>query len=136
MLSRLQVTQAGLGTALVRIVLGAIFMKEGSGKLFGWFGGEGFAAACQYFDSLGIPFPVLNTLLVSSVEFFGGLTLFLGFLTRLAAIPIAITMVVAILTAHRGGGWQYPLLILACCANLLQAGSGPFSLDRFLTRGS
>jgi len=134
MLKRLQATQAGWGTTLVRIVMAIIFIKEGSGKLLGWFGGEGFSASCAYFTHLGIPFPVFNTFLVSSIEFFGGLAFLVGFLTRPAAIPIAITMVMAILTAHRDGGWQYPLLIFSTCAALLEAGSGALSLDRFLSQ--
>lgn len=133
MCKRFQTTQAGWGIAVLRIVLGYIFIREGSGKLLGWFGGGGFAAACQYFTELGIPFPVLNTFLVSSVEFFGGVALFVGFLTRLAAIPLAIAMVAAIFTAHIGGGWSYPVLIIAVCVALFHNGAGPFSLDKALS---
>jgi putative oxidoreductase len=111
-----------------------IFIREGSGKLFGWFGGGGFEAACQYFTELKIPWPVLNTIVVSGTEFFGGLALAAGFLTRLAVIPLSITMGVAIVTAHLGGGWGYPTLIIAVCAELFQVGAGPFSLDRALSQ--
>ncbi len=135
MTKRLQSTQAGVTVALLRIVLGTIFIKEGSGKLFGWFGGGGFASACEYFTGLGIPFPVLNTILVSGTEFFGGLALLIGFFTRLAAIPLAVTMGVAVVTAHLGGGWGYPVLIIAVCGVLFQNGAGPFSLDRVLSQG-
>ena len=133
MCKRFQTTQAGWGIAVLRIVLGYIFIREGSGKLLGWFGGGGFAAACQYFTELGVPFPVFNTFLVSSAEFFSGLALFAGFLSRLAVIPLAVTMVVAIFTAHIGGGWSYPVLIIAVCAALFHAGSGPWSLDKTLS---
>lgn len=133
MLKKIQQTQAGWGMAILRIVLGVIFIREGSGKLLGWFGQGGFAVACQYFTELGIPFPVFNTFLVSSTEFFAGLALFVGFLTRLAVIPLSITMVVAIFTAHLGSGWSYPVLIMAVCAALLQTGSGPLSLDKGMT---
>lgn len=134
MLKWLQSTRAGWGVTLLRIVLGVIFFREGAAKLFGWFGGGGFSGTCAFFAQLGIPFPELNTFLVGWTEFLGGIALLLGFLTRLAAIPIALTMVVAILTAHRDGGWSYPLLIIATSAALLQTGSGLLSLDRILAR--
>ncbi len=127
---RIQRTEAGWGVTLVRWVLGMIFFREGSMKFFGWFGGGGWAATCAYFSSLGIPFPELNAWLVAATEFFGGIAFLLGFLSRLAAIPVGATMLVAILTAHLKGGWSYPLLILAGCLLMIQAGSGPFSLDR------
>lgn len=130
---RIQKTEAGWGVTLVRLVLGMIFFREGSMKFFGWFGGGGWAATCAFFSNLGIPFPELNAWLVAATEFFGGIAFLLGFLGRLAAIPVGVTMVVAILTAHLEGGWNYPFLILACCLLLVQAGSGPLSLDRWMT---
>ncbi len=132
MLMKFQATQAGWAIALLRILLGVIFIKEGSGKLLGWFGGGGFAAAVAYFTEMGIPLPAFSTFLVSSVEFLGGLCFLSGFLTRIAAIPIMVTTSIAILTAHLGGGWQYPVLIIASSLVLFKEGAGPFSLDRAL----
>lgn len=132
--SKIVRTQAGLGVSLLRLALGLIFFKEGAGKLFGWFGGGGWAATCAYFQNLGIPFPELNAFLVGYTEFLGGAALVVGLLTRLAAVPIGITMVVALLTAHRGGSYHYPLLILAACLALVEAGGGRISLDRVLTQ--
>lgn len=133
-------TQADVSLSLLRVILGMIFFKEGTGKLLGWFGGGGWSATCAYFQSLGIPFPELNAFLVGITEAGGGLALLVGFLTRFAVIPIGITMVVAILTAHRDGGYHYPLLILMICFVFLRAGSGYLSLDylaaRFLDRRS
>lgn len=129
----LRTMQTGWGTTLLRIVMGAIFFREGAGKLFGWFGGVGFAGTCAFFARLGIPFPELNALLVGWTELLAGIAFLLGFLTRAAVIPIIITMAVAILTAHRDGGWSYPLLIIAASLVLLQADSSLLSLDRFLS---
>src|SRR5271157_34883 len=53
----------------------------------------------DFFVSLGIPFPMLNAYLSSSVECFGSLLLIVGLASRLTAIPVAITMAVAYLTA-------------------------------------
>jgi putative oxidoreductase len=133
MIKKILATRAGLATSLLHIVLGIIFIKEGSGKLFGWFGGGGIADISGYFQNLGIPFPLANAYLVGYTEFLGGIALLAGFLTRLAALPIVITMLVAIFSAHRDGGYNYPLLILASCLVLVQAGGGPFSLDRLMT---
>lgn len=135
MLRAIQRSQAGWGIAVLRIVLGLLFFREGAGKMLGWFGGEGLLATCSYFLQLGIPLPYLNAVLVSSVELIGGAALLVGFLTRLAVMPIAMTMVVAVLTAHQQGGWSYPLLIIATCTALFHAGSGPFSLDQRLSKG-
>ena len=134
MLTKIRATSAGWGIWILRIALGLIFIREGSGKLLGWFGGGGFAAACQYFSELGLPFPTASTFLISSVEFLSGLALFFGFMTRLAVIPLSVTMVAAIFTAHIGGGWGYPFLVIAVCAALFHSGSGPLSLDRAMSR--
>lgn len=124
----------GVTVTLVRLVLGVIFFREGSMKFFGWFGGGGWAATCAYFAGLGISFPEFNAWLVAATEFFGGICFLLGFASRLAAIPVGTTMVVAIVSAHLQGGWSYPLLILASCFLLIEAGSGKFSLDRWMSR--
>lgn len=136
LLLRFTATRAGWGVAVLRLALGIIFFREGSGKLLGWFGGSGFAGTCAYFRQLGIPFPEINAWFVATVEFLGGLAFLLGFMSRAAAVPIAATMAVAVLTAHRQEGWSYPVLILASCAALFQAGSGPLSIDRRLSGGS
>ena len=120
--------------SLVRLVLGMIFFREGAMKFFGWFGGGGWASTCAYFAKLGIPFPEFNAWLVAATEFFGGTCFLLGLGSRLAAVGVGITMIVAIFSAHLQGGWGYPLLILASCILLIQAGSGRFSLDRLLSR--
>lgn len=127
-------TQAGVSVSLLRFVLGFIFFKEGAGKIFGWFGGGGFVSTCAYFQKLGIPFPEFNAYFVGYTEFLGGIALLAGLLTRLAAFPIAMTMITAILTAHKTGGYNYPLLILACCLVLMRLGGGKISVDRFLNR--
>ena len=127
-------TDAGYGISVLRFILGIIFFREGAMKLFGWFGGGGWASTCSFFAELGIPFPELNAWLVGSTELFGGMALVLGLLTRLASIPIAITMAVAIVSAHVDGGWSYPLVVLVSCLALIEQGSGVLSLDRLLIR--
>ena len=125
-------TNVGWSVSIMRAVLGGIFIKEGGGKLYGWFGGGGLDSTCIFFTKLGIPFPELNAYLVGGVELYGGMLLLIGLLTRVAALPIAMTMVVAILTAHADGGYNYQLLIIMSCIILMHLGGGSLSLDKKL----
>jgi putative oxidoreductase len=78
---------------LVRVALGVMFAQSGWGKL------QNLERTAGFFDGLGIPAPGFHALLVGNVELAGGVLLAIGLLTRLVAIPLAITMVVAIFTA-------------------------------------
>src|SRR5688572_23284053 len=79
------------GLLLIRAVLAMVFIYHGGQKLFGWFGGYGIVGTAGWMASVGIPFPMLSTVLAASVEFFGGIILLLGTGARLAAIPMAFT---------------------------------------------
>jgi|SRR5581483_128737 len=126
---------SGLGPLLARLTVGVVFMTTGWGKL------HGLEDVTKYFTELHIPAPAFQAALVASTEFFGGLFLLLGLLTRLAALPLAVTMVVAILTAKRGdidglstllGFEEFTYLMIFLW--LAVAGPGPLSLDRLLGR--
>src|SRR5262245_13403487 len=107
-----------IGLLLIRAVLAAVFIYHGGQKLFGLFGGYGITGTAGWMGSVGIPVPTLSAVLAGSAEFFGGLVLLAGTGARIAAVPMAFTMVVAILTAHRSafdsraGGMEYPLTLL------------------------
>jgi putative oxidoreductase len=99
MLVRLLATNGDWVLTVARVVLGVAFFVHGSQKLFGWFGGHGLSATIKTFrDQMGIPAPL--TYLAIAAEFFGGLGLIIGLLTRVAALGIAITMVVAMIKVH------------------------------------
>jgi putative oxidoreductase len=108
---------APLGWPLVRIVTGLLLIPHGAQKLFGWFGGYGLSGTGEYFaSSLGMSPGILWAGLAGGVEFFGGLALVLGLLTRPAALGVTVLMAVA-LSMHVGegffwtnGGYEYPLL--------------------------
>ena len=134
LLKKIICTQAGIGVSLTRIVIGIIFFKAGSGKLFGWFGGYGIQAVSQFFTDLKIPYPLFNAYLVGCSEFLCGIGLVVGLLTRLAVIPLSITMIVAIFTAHKEGDFYYPLVILTTCITLFETGGGLISFDRLIVR--
>jgi putative oxidoreductase len=96
-------------------------------------------------DHLGIPAPLAY--LAIAAEFFGGLGLIVGFLARVAALGIAITMVVAMAVVHwkfgffinwfgdkQGHGVEYHLLAVALAVVIIVHGAGAFSLDRIVYR--
>jgi len=129
-------------TVILRLVLGVVFFAHGAQKLLGWFGGTGFSGTMGMFTGyLHIPAPL--AFLAIAAEFFGGLGLILGFLTRVAAFGITVNMLVAIATVHhsygffmnwtgsqKGEGFEYHLLVLAITAYLMIRGAGALSFDR------
>jgi putative oxidoreductase len=80
---------------VVRLYWGWQFWQAGFGKL------QDISKPIGFFTDLGIPFPVFNAWLVSSLECFGGILLMLGLASRLISIPLVIDMTVAYLTADR-----------------------------------
>src|SRR5712692_8558234 len=147
MLRRLLFTDDSKATAFLRLVLGVVFFAHGAQKLLGWFGGPGFSGSLGLFTGyLHIPAPF--AFLAIAAEFFGGLGLILGFLTRVAAFGIAIEMLVAILMVHhrfglfmnwagdqKGEGFEYHLLVLAISFAIMLLGAGAFSVDGWLSAG-
>ncbi len=125
------------GVAILRVVVGIVFLVHGAQKLF-VIGVPGVAA---FLGDLGIPFPTLSATTVSGVEFLGGLALVLGLFARWAAGLLAINMAVALLTVHlKGGffvpeGFEFVLTLLAACLALACLGSGALSVDAALARG-
>jgi putative oxidoreductase len=123
--------QTDTALAVLRIVLGITFILHGGQKLFVF----GFAGVSGAFAQMGIPAPGLLGPFVAFVEFFGGIAILLGLLTRLAALGVGATMVVAILTVHIKNGFfaptgvEFPLALLASAIALIITGAGEFSLD-------
>ena len=132
-------TRAGYGIAILRILVGIIFMAHGSQKLFGMFGGYGLEGTGQYMASLGLNPGYLMALLSGSAEFFGGLALFLGLLVRPAAVVLIVMLVVAILSVHihnglfmANNGYEFGLALLGAAIAVLFEGAGRVSLDRVI----
>ena len=78
---------------LTRLVIGQAFFFTGRGKL------EHPENLVTFFTQLGIPMPALNAAFVSRLEFYGGMLLIAGLLTRIVAGMLASSMVVALMTA-------------------------------------
>jgi len=127
-----------LGLTLLRVIVGVVFLAHGYQKLFTY----GIGGVAGSFAQIGIPAPHLSAYLATFAEFFGGAALLLGLFTRFAAIPVAITMVVAILNVHLKGGFfapagvEYPLTLLVANLALITAGGGAFAIDNLLFKKS
>ena len=122
---------------IARVVVGAIFAVHGAQKLFGAFGGPGLSAVVQMMGPLGY--------LVTIGEFFGGLGILLGFLSRFSAASLIVIMLGAIAQVHAqfgffmnwsgkqpGEGFEYHLLAIGLLAVVLLAGPGRLAIGRFL----
>ncbi len=120
---------------LSRITIGAIFIPSGWGKL------THLDKVVQFFTSLGIPAPRLQAPFVAAVELGCGALVLLGLFTRIAAIPLISTMVVAILTAKIKEVKDYSdflslseYLFSVLLVWLIVKGAGAISLDTILSR--
>jgi putative oxidoreductase len=126
-----------LAPLFARIVVGWVFLLSGWGKL------NNLPQVTENFVGWNIPFPHVLAPFVSGVEFFGGLFLLLGFVTRISAGALAVTMIVAIKSAKWADVDSLETLLgfdeteyLALFLWLAIAGAGPISIDRLLKRST
>jgi putative oxidoreductase len=124
-------TAVDVSLLLVRIVVGVIFVAHGSQKLLGAFGGPGLAAVVEQMGMLGY--------FVTVGEFFGGLGLIVGFLSRFSAASLIVIMIGAIVLVHgkngfflSNDGFEFNLALIGLLLPILLVGPGRFSLGRFL----
>lgn len=146
MLKKLMRTDDSVGMLLVRVFLGLVIFPHGAQKVFGWFGGHGFAWTMDFFTQrLHIPAPLV--VLVIAAELLGALALILGFLGRIGAFGVLCVMLGAIFLVHlpqgffmnwygtqRGEGIEYHLLAIGMALAVMAQGSGRWSVDRMMSR--
>jgi putative oxidoreductase len=131
-LARLQPT----AVALIRLVLGLSMLVHGYQKLmpYGFHTAHPLAGAeafCDHVLHLGLP-RWLGYVSVAT-EFFGGILLILGLLTRFAAFMVAGNMLVALILVNARRGYsasEYSLALLVMALLLVTTGAGSMSLDR------
>jgi putative oxidoreductase len=121
----------GWAAAILRVVVGVVFVAHGGQKLFA----TGLDDVAAGFAKLSIPVPEVATMVVTLVELLGGLALIVGWVVRWAALLLAVDMLVAMLVVHLRGGFflpegvEYVLTLLAATVALVLLGAGRASLD-------
>ena len=127
---------SGLSYPLIRFFTGLFLMPHGATKLFGWFGGRGIDGTAAGFAKLGLEPALPLAYLVGVTEFFGGLFLAIGLLTRPVALGVAILMAGTIFLVHLPngffwfkGGYEYSLLWGIVALAIFFRGGGPLSVD-------
>ena len=124
----------GIGIAILRVITGIVLAAHGYQKLFVY----GMAGVQGAFTKMGAPMPMITGPLVALLEFFGGLALIVGLLTRLVALGLAVDMLGAILIVHLAAGfflpagYEFVLMLFAASLAIAVGGPGSFSVDAML----
>jgi putative oxidoreductase len=125
--------QLSLGLAALRVAVAAVFITHGYQKVFVY----GFAGVTGAFTHMGVPMPGVMGPFIGLLEFFGGIALAIGLLTRLFALGFVCDMLGAILLVQlkRGfSGYELEFLLLVASLTLLFTGAGEFSVDALFAR--
>jgi len=145
MFARLFKTENDAVLTVIRIVLGVVFFAHGAQKMLGWFGGYGYRGTMGFFTQT-MHIPAVLAFLAIAAEFFGGLALLVGLLSRVGALGIITNMIVATVMVHarfgffmnwtgaqKGEGFEYHLLAIALALATALRGAGAFSVDRVIS---
>ena len=125
------------GIAILRAVVGGLFIGHGLQKLLGKFGGHGLDGTAGFFESLGLKPGKVHATAAGTAEAGGGALLLAGAATPLGAAAVTGVMTVAIKTVHapKGpwvseGGYEYNAVLMASVFAITAAGPGALSIDR------
>lgn len=128
-----------LGLAILRVVVGVVYISHGAPKLLGGVGG-----LAGTLEGLGFPAPFAWAWLVTVLEFFGGLLLLVGLLVTPIALLFCIEMIFGIILVHAANGWyvigpgtggvEFNVLLIASLLALVFAGPGAAAIDRYRGR--
>ncbi|WP_350287401.1 DoxX family protein [uncultured Croceitalea sp.] len=139
-------THPNLGFAIARLTLGLVILPHGAQKLLGLFGGYGYSATMDSLTTqMGLPSLVAFSVIM--IEFFGSISLILGFFSRFWALSLAGMFTGIIITTQlehgffmnwfgnqAGEGYEYSLLILGIAMTVLFNGSGEWSIDSLISK--
>jgi putative oxidoreductase len=139
-------TNNSFAPTLARLTLGIVMFPHGAQKALGLFGGYGFQGTLNWFTQQ-LHIPTVFAVLAIAAEFLGSLGLITGFLSRIAAFGIAVTMMVAVVTVHgvngffinwfgnqKGEGFEFHLLAIGLALIVMIYGAGKLSLDAQFAR--
>lgn len=128
-----------IGMAVLRLVVGLLFVGHGMQKLAGWFGGGGIEGTAAGFESMGLKPGKDNAVAAGASEAGGGALLAAGLATPLATTMISGAMASAFYHVHKPngpwvtkGGWEYNAVLVAAVFAVAAAGPGKLSLDHAL----
>jgi putative oxidoreductase len=135
-----------LGLLAIRVALAWLFIYHGARTLFGAFGGAGLHTTALFYAHVAHLQPgEFFALLGGSVEFFGGIAIAVGLLSRLAALGLLVDMLLAMITVTFkngvvpdsanlgvGGGYEINVALAALAAALMLLGPGRLSLDALI----
>jgi len=133
----------------IRIIIGVGFMSHGWAK---W--SRGPATFAELLNQVGVPLPLTNAWLVTSLELFGGFAVLIGAFVAVVSIPLILSMLGAVFTVNiKYGfsavktigltpagpqfgppGYEINLLYIACLMALILGGAGPTSIDSLRKR--
>ncbi len=127
----------GIGLAVLRLIVGGLFLGHGLQKLAGWFGGHGLAGTGEFFESqLEMAPGKAHAAAAGAAEAGGGALVAAGLATPVGASLLTGTMLTAIRKVHAqkgvwnsDGGYEYNLVLIASVFALSAAGPGALSLD-------
>jgi len=123
------------GILILRIAIGIVMFAHGSQKVLGVFGGKGLDATVSMM-SAGLGLPPFFIYLSVFTEFFGGIALLFGVLTRFFGVAVLINMLVAVLAVHfKNGffaptGFEFPWTLAMIALGIIIMGPGEFSFDQ------
>lgn len=122
---------------LLRVSIGICFIVHALGKL-GIVGPGNMQGFESWLKSLNVPYPAVQARAAMLFELLGGILLTLGLFTRIGALMLIATMIIASLIGHKGGGYlitnnppgnEYTINLAVVNAAIFLLGPGAFSLD-------
>lgn len=146
LIQALSSTQPNTGYSIARLALGLVIFPHGAQKMLGLFGGFGFTGTLEFFtQQMGLPSIVALSVII--IEFFGSISLILGFLSRFWAIAFIGLFIGIIFTSQlqngffmnwfgnqEGEGYEYSILIIALALSTLFNGSGRYAFDNIIIK--
>ena len=139
-------TNPKIGFSIARLTLGLVIFPHGAQKLLGLFGGYGYSATIDFFTTqMGLPAIIAFSIIM--IEFFGSISLILGFVSRFWALSLA-GMFLGIIYSTQlehgffmnwfgnqaGEGFEYSLLIIGLALSIVINGSGKWSIDKLISK--